>query len=334
MKIMKIESTIFLLVLYLLLPGHVWAAETKGVVVSIKPLHSLVSGVIGDTGKAELLLTGTTSPHDFYLKPSQVKAMQKANLVFYIDDRFETFLHGAFEGLPKHVRRAAVVKKSGLTLLSHREGGAWDAHKHEAHEHKAENEHHHDEHKERTHDTNHQDADHQDAHNDNMHVWLDPENARRIVKLITKELSAIYPENRDIYKDNARSYIKKIDILDADLKSSLEGLKDRPFIVFHDAYQYFEHAYGLSGVGSITFEPDESPSPNRIKEMRNKLQLTNAKCVFREPQFSDRLVTTITEGTSAKSGTLDPLGANLADGETLYFSMMKNLAVSLKQCLK
>ena len=130
------------------------------------------------------------------------------------------------------------------------------------------------------------------------------------------------------------TFIKKIKVLDADLKASLQGLQNQPFIVFHDAYQYFERAYGLRGVGSIIFDPDRSPSPNRIREVRAKLQQTGARCVFREPQFSDRLIKTVTEGSSTKTGILDPLGAKLKDGETLYFNLMRNLADGLKGCLE
>jgi zinc transport system substrate-binding protein len=320
---MKIKNVALLFILSLFIPGHGQAAETGDVVVTIKPLHSLVSGVMGDTGSARLLVTGNASPHDFQLKPSQVKAMSHASAIFYIDDSFETFLHGVFETLPKSVRRSAMAKKAGLTVLFHRKGGAWDAHDHDGHdEHGHKEEHHHDAH-----------DDHHDKYDD-MHVWLDPENARKIVKFIVRELSEVYPENRDAYKANAQEYIKKINALDVELKTSLKGLQNKAFVVFHDAYQYFERAYSLSGVGSITFIPGVSPPPSRIREVREKLRQTGAKCVFREPQFSDRLVNTVAEGTNARGGTLDPLGADLAAGEELYFSLMRNLASNLKQCLK
>lgn len=326
---MKKKSTISVLLLSALLSFAATAAETRGVVVTIKPLHSLVAGVIGDTGEAELLVTGNASPHDFQFRPSKMRIMQEANVIFYIDDSFEIFLDRVFAILPAHVRRSGIVQKAGLTMLSQRTGGVWDAHQHE--EHEAE------EHETEEHET--EEAHHDDEHEEqargqyNMHVWLDPENAKRIIKSISRELSIVYPENRDIYQENAHLLIEKTDALDAELKLTLSGLQDEPFIVFHDAYQYFERAYGLGGAGSITFEPDESPSPSRVREVREKLQQSDAKCIFREPQFSDRLIKTVTEGTNAKSGILDPLGAELTDGETLYFNMMRNLADNLKRCL-
>jgi zinc transport system substrate-binding protein len=323
---MKIKTVLSLFAITLSLSSPALGVETEGVVVTIKPLHSLVSGVMGDTGDASLLLKGDTSPHDFQLKPSQIRAMNRANVVFYIGNSFETFLTGAFASLPAHVRKASMTQKAGLVMLSHRDGGAWEAHLHEEHDS-------HDDHNEPGEHEGHGHEEHEN-HADNMHVWLSPENASRMVTFIAKELSAIYPENGDVYAANAEAYIKQIDALDEELKLSLSGLKDKPFIVFHDAYQYYERAYDLSAVGSITLEPDEAPSPSRISEVKDKLLQTNAKCVFREPQFSDRLINTVIDGTNAKRGTLDPLGVDLDEGADSYFSLMRDLAKNLKQCLK
>ena len=168
-----------------------------------------------------------------------------------------------------------------------------------------------------------------------MHVWLHPENARRIVWFIAQQLSVIYPSNqRYLTKKMQKNYIEKIDAVDLQIKTLLAGLQDKAFIVFHDAYQYFEYAYGLRGVGSITFEPHLPSSPARIKEVRKKLKATGAQCVFREPQFSDRLVNIVTEGSNVKKGILDPLGANLNGGEDLYITLLHNLAKKSERMFK
>ena len=168
---------------------------------------------------------------------------------------------------------------------------------------------------------------------DDMHVWLDPKQAMKMVKSIAHELGHIYPQNHDIYETNAHHMIEKLTALDKELKESLFSVKNKPFVVFHDAYQYFENAYELTAVGSITVEPHIPPSPNRIKEIHNKLREKQAKCLFREPQFSDRLINTIIEGTNTKRGVLDPLGANLKDGPELYINLLRDLAKNLKKCL-
>jgi zinc transport system substrate-binding protein len=303
------EKILFIIALFLsaFLAG---TADAK-VVVTIKPLHSLVAGVMGETGTPELLVTGNISPHDFQLKPSQMRAVQSADIVFYIDTSFETFLNRAFATLPAGVRKVAVTQKKGLAVFPLRRGGVWETHKHQTHIHETEEGH--------------------DNSNIDMHVWLDPQNAQKIVKFIAKELSAVYPKNKDIYRANAAALIDRLKALDGKLKQDLAGLQDKPFIVFHDAYQYFEKRYDLNGVGSITFEPDESPSTRRIKKIIEKTSQT--KCVFREPYLSDKLVNTVIEGSNTKIGILDPEATSLDQGKDLYFIMMENLASSFKECL-
>ncbi len=281
------------------------------IVASIKPLQSLVQGVTGGTGETLVLVEGDVSPHGFSFKPSQLKALHEADVVFYFSADFELFLPGALAGLPPQVRQVPVVEKARLTVLEKRKGGAWEAHDHHDHGHE----------------------DHHDRRGGDMHVWLDADNAKEIAKLIAAELGAVYPENRDGYERNAHALIARIDALDAKLKSTLADVKDKPFIVFHDAYQYFERRYGLSGVGSITLEPHEPLSANRILEIRAKIKTAGVVCVFREPQFSDKLIRTATQETDVRIGTLDPLGDGLESGADLYFDLLGNLGREFKHCL-
>lgn len=291
------------------------AVETKGVVVTIKPLHSLVSGVVGDTGKTHLLVSGNSSPHGFQFKPSQVKLLNNANIVFYIGNSFETFLEKAFQSIPGEVVKIPVAEKARLKLLPYRKGGSWEEDKHEGHDH-----------------SNHGGEEHDDHAGGDMHVWLDPNNAVEMIKAITRVLSDVYPENRDVYKANARDYVRKIMALDSEVTAALSNSKKHPFIVFHDAYQYFEKHYGLNGVGSITFDPHEFPSIKRIIEVRSKLKETGASCVFSEPQFSDRLVQTVIRGTKTKTALIDPLGSNIQDGPDLYLHLLRDMSKSFKKC--
>ena len=287
-------------------------ANAKDIVVTIKPLHSLVTGVVGNTAKTHLMVSGNQSPHGFKFKPSQVKLLNNSAVVFYIGDTFETFMEKAFDNIPSNVVKVPVAEKARLKLLPYREGGAWEEDKHEGHDHGHEG--------------------HHDEGGGDMHVWLDPDNAIKMIKAITRELSKVYPENRDIYKANARSYVQKITALDSELSAALSNSKKFPFIVFHDAYQYFEKHYGLNGVGSITFDPHDFSSPKRLKEIRGKLNEMSAACVFSEPQFSDRVVRTVIKGTSAKTALIDPLGSNIKGGPNLYFELLSEMAGSFKRC--
>ena len=361
----------------LALCGDTLAARAPVIVASIKPLHSLVQGVAGDTAKALLLTSNTASPHSFTLAPSQVKTLHEADVIFYIDDTFETFLSGVFETLPESVRKVAVTEQAQLNFLARRMGGAWEAHAHESHAHEsqaheshahesqaheshaheshAHESHAHESHahESRAHESHaheshaHESRAHESrAHESHAHekqpshgrsfdahVWLDADNAGKIVTAVADALAAAYPGNRDTYERNARALTARIKAMDDRLRKRLVGVKDKPFIVFHDAYQYFEHRYGLTGVGSITLEPHEPPSISRIREIREKARETGTVCIFSEPQFSDKLVNTVTQGSSVRRGTLDPLGAELENGPDLYFNLLENLAESFTRCL-
>lgn len=370
------------------------AGEMGEVVVTIKPLHALVQSVLGDTQKARLIVDGSQSPHGFALKPSQVRAIQHADVVFYVDPNFEGFMNKALRSAPKSVKQYPVMDEVKLELLNVREGGAWEAHAHhhgeehghdeghhEGHDdhddhhdnkhhdddhhehgkdhheakhhdddhhegdhHKQEKEHHesknHDGHDDHDHHAEKHDDDHHDHHGEHghleqdMHVWLSPDNAKRIVRAVAVELGEMYPKHKAEFTANAQAQVERIEKADADLKKQLAASKEKPYIVFHDAYQYFEKHYGLNAVGSITLHPEESPSVRRVKEISQKIKSNKVQCVFSEPQFSDKLVNTVTSGTKVRTARLDPLGADAGTGENAYTEILHNLGKEIAGCLQ
>jgi zinc transport system substrate-binding protein len=209
------------------------------------------------------------------------------------------------------------------------------------HDHKDDDKHDHDEHKHEEHDDHaheeHADGEHEHDEHDHgafdAHVWLDPLNAKAIVHEIEETLAEADPENAEKYEANAEALMVKIDTLIAEVSADLEPVKDSRFVVFHDAYQYFEQRFGMSAVGSVTVSPEVLPGAERISELHAKIKELNAVCVFSEPQFESKLVQTVTEGTDAKSGVLDPLGTGIENGPELYFTLIKNMATSFKTCL-
>ena len=290
-------------------------AEAPKVVVSIKPIHSLVASVMHGVGEPVLLVRGGASPHRYTMKPSDAKALSAADLVVWVGPELEGFLEKPLQANAPKATRLTLMDLKSLTLLQAREGGAWEPHDH-GHEH---------------HD--HKDHAHEDHEELNSHIWLNPANARAIVTATADALAAKDPADAEVYRTNADRTLQALDALDAELKATLAPLKDKPFVVFHDAYQYFEAHYDLSAVGSITVSPDRRPSAKRLSAIRAKIAGLNAACVFSEPQFEPTLVRTVVEGTKAKTGVLDPEGADLPEGEALYPTLMRNLAASLRGCL-
>ena len=312
------------------------ASETKGVVSTIQPINSLVNAVIGNTGKTISLIPAKASPHEYKLKPSDTKKLQNANIIFFVSDHLETSVTKVFKNLPKNIKIINLMEDAGIKHLAIRDNEAWERHDHH-HRHgdhddydkhvKKDDDHDHDKHSKK-----HDDHDDHEKEDD-VHIWLSPDNAVKIIKKINKELSLFFPENAKTYNQNANQMIKKINQLKVELKKELLGIKDEPFIVFHDAYQYFETSFDLNAVGSVALEGDIASSPKQISFIKDKIVKLKASCVFQEPQFDSRLVQIVVESTNAQIGILDPLGVNIKSGENFYLQLLKNMAKSLKDCL-
>jgi zinc transport system substrate-binding protein len=294
------------------------AAQTK-VVVSIKPLHALVAGVMAGVGTPDLLVKGAASPHTYAMKPSDAKALNGADLFFRMSEAVEPFTAKVVRALPKRVTVVTLQDAPGMKLLPRRTGNAFEAHVHEAAKggHK--------------HDHGHDQGKKIDA--PDGHAWLDPDNAKAMVAGIERALSARYPANAAQFKANAQKLAADIDALDKELAGKLKPIAGKPYIVFHDAFQYLEDRYDLSAVGSISIGPDVPPSAKRLSDLRKKVVSLAAVCVFAEPQHDTRLVQNLVEGTSARTGTLDAEALALEPGPDLYFAMMRRLADDLKECL-
>ena len=313
-------------------------ADVK-VVASIKPVHSLVASVMQGVSQPSLLVKGAGSPHTYSLKPSQAKELQAADIVFWMSHDLEAFLENSIESIAKNAKAVSLMDSHGLMKLNFREGGAFDAHDHGHDDHGDDkhDDHGHDKHDDQG-DDKHDDHGH-DKHDEHghdevdPHVWLDPQNAKSLVHEIEEHLAEIDPSNAAKYEANAKAVMKKLDALTKEIEADLKPIRGIGYVVFHDAYQYFEKRFGVSAVGSIAVSPEVLPGAERVSELRDKVKSLNASCVFSEPQFEPKLVKTITENTDAGTGVLDPLGANIKDGPELYFTLIRNMAKSLKDCL-
>lgn len=337
-KFAIIASTLFACLAF----GAQAQAQVK-VVTSIKPVHSLVAAVMDGVGTPDLIIEGAGSPHNYALKPSQARKLENADLVFWMGHELEAFLEKPLEAIATRAKTIALIDAHGLTKLKFREGGAFDDHDHGG---EAYAEEHADHGVEKHSGENHGDHEHDEGHSDkhdgeehkhgafNPHVWLDPINAKALVHEIEETLVEADPTNAAKYQANAKSVSAKLDDLVAEVATQLEPVKAKRFVVFHDAYQNFENRFGLSAIGSITVSPETRPGAERISELQAKLHELGATCVFSEPQFDPKLVVTVTQGTHAKTGVLDPLGTSIEDGRELYFTLIRKMAAAFRDCLK
>jgi len=339
-----------------------WALSSLGasaanadvsVVTSIKPVHSLVSSVMQGVGSPTVIIEGAGSPHTYSLKPSQATQLQDADLVFWMGDELEPFLVDAAQNIARNAELVNLFDSHGLKKIRFREGGMFDEHddhddhakddhddhgkeKHAKDDH---DDHGHDKHAKDDHDDHGHDKHAKDDHDDHghgefdPHVWLDPINAKAIVHEIEEALVKADPKNAKKYEANAVRMAGKLDQLVTELRAQLQPVQGKGFIVFHDAYQYFEQRFGVAAIGSITVSPEVMPGAERVRDLREKIKDLGATCVFSEPQFEPKLVRTLVDGTGARTGVLDPLGSSLTKGPDLYFQLVREMARSLKECL-
>ena len=292
------------------------------VVTTIKPLHSLISSVMDGVGEPSLIIEGTNSPHTFVFKPSHAQMLEEADLVFWIGEDLEAFMEKPLESLAKDAKKISFMELGSIEKLKFREENVFDDHDdhddHDGHE---------DEHE------GHDDHAGHEGHNHgefDAHIWLDPMNAKEMVHEIAHELSELDPSNKEIYEANANRALKSLDKLMEDVGKDVP--KDISYVVFHDAYQYFEKRFGVSTAGALTLNPDVLPGAKQIADIQDLISDKGIKCIFSEPQYNPKIIETLASDMKISTGILDPLGANLDKGNTMYEELIKKISNSIKNC--
>ena len=278
------------------------AAELH-VIASIKPVHSLVSGVMAGVGAPELLVGGMASEHGHALRPSQAESLEQADLVFWVGPQLETFLIRPLAGRTPGEEQTALSGSPGVGLLALRDvkllaplpptaqGQAWD-----------------------------------------MHIWLDPDNADAMIREIAVRLQARDPEHATAYAKNAAAMEVRLAARKNMIRQRLAATPVPPYIVYHDAYQYFERRFGLHPAAIISLDPERQPGAGRVRALRDLVLDAKVACVFAEPQFEPQLIHTLTEGAQVRIATLDPLGSELTPGADLYFLLLDQIADAMTHC--
>ena len=297
---------IAIIVLAVVLAASPAVADVPRVVTSIKPLQSLAAGVMAGIAEPDVLIKGAASVHAYALRPSEAEILKNADIVFWVGPVFETFLVKPLAALSGEARTVALLNAPGLHVLQARNGGLW------------------------------QDDEDRNSASQDGHIWLNADNAKAIVAAVAETLSVADAPNAARYRANATAMYAKLDALDAELKVKLTPVTAKPFVVFHDAYQYFETSYGLNSVGSITVSAERMPGARRVLALKQRIDAlagAGSVCVFTEPQFEPKLARMLAGETHARTGVLDPEGSALAIGPELHFNLMRDLADNLVRCL-
>lgn len=324
------------------LMGGTASADTPQVAVDIAPVHSLVARVMEGVGTPDLIVQPGASPHEYSLRPSEAAALQNADLVFWIGPDLTPWLTDTIETLAPDAAVTALLEADGTIELEFREGALFEAHDHD--DHGTEEDHAKEGHKEEGHDDHakdgHEDHAEEEAGHDghdhgahDPHAWLSPRNAMTWLNVIAGQLSVANPDNAGAYFANAAAGRTEIEALIGEVTATLDPVRDGQFVVFHDAYQYFEEDFDFPASGAISIGDASDPSPARIAEIQARIAEQGIDCVLAEPQFNAGLVTTVLDGTKAKTGILDPLGSDLEPGPALYPQLIRNLSSALAGCM-
>ena len=321
---MKQDKTFFTqlitIIFTIIFMGALSAKADIKVVTTIKPLHSLISNVMDGIGEPSLIIEGSTSPHSFVLKPSHARLIEQADIIFWIGEDIETFMEKPLESIAKNAKKVSFMELSSIEKLKFREENIFEHEDHDDHGHGEKKDH----------------DDHGDGHEGHhhgefdAHIWLDPANAKEMLHEIAHELADLDPANADKYESNADNTIKSIDDMISNVNSSIN--KDAKFIVFHDAYQYFEKRFGVATAGALTLNTDVLPGAKQISEIQEVIAERDIKCIFSEPQFNPKIIETIAQDTGIKTGVLDPLGSIFDAGKSQYFTLINDLGDKLKDC--
>ncbi|HIQ43516.1 MAG TPA: zinc ABC transporter substrate-binding protein ZnuA [Pseudomonas oleovorans] len=288
-------------------------AEVR-VLTSIKPLQLIAAAVQDGVGAPEVLLPPGASPHHYALRPSDVRRVRDADLLYWVGADLENFLPRVLNNRQKP--QVAVQDLPGMAL---RHFG--DSHE----EHAGHGEDHADE------DLDH-DHDHRPGSLD-AHLWLSPVNAKVIAARMAADLSALDAANAARYAANLQAFEQRLDALDGRIRPQLAALQGKPYFVFHEAFDYFEAAYGLKHAGVFSVLTEVQPGARHVAAMRERLQAAGPSCVFSEPPLRPRLAETLTAGLPVRLAELDALGGTLPVDATAYPLLLENLANGLSECL-
>ncbi|PSV59070.1 zinc ABC transporter substrate-binding protein [Photobacterium sp. GB-3] len=334
----------------LALSGSAMADDFK-VVTTIKPLNLIVSELVQGAATSDAILPPGASPHDYALRPSDVKKLNDADLVIWVGPQLETFLTKLMATNPNSF---ALTKQAGIDFLNYGAKPSDDHGDHASHDDHDDHGDHaghdaHDGHGDHaSHDDHNDHGDHEghDAHDDhgdhaghhhsglNPHFWMGPKQTIEAANVITEALIKHDPLHKTVYLDNLSTFTTEVNQAVSELNAELKPVSNNGYFVFHDGYGYFEHQFGLNNLGHFTVEPDRKPGAKTLIAIRESLKDKQAYCVFSEPQFSPAVVDSVTKGTGVNIGTLDPMATNVEVGKGGYVRFIKELGQSFTKCLK
>ena len=284
--------------LALLLSATSALAEPPKVMTDIVPVQSLVDMVMGDIGQAGALMPPGASPHSFALRPADATALANADVVIWTGPGLSLWLTEPLATL-------VLLDTSGWQRLDVRNEPSFTA----------------------------------PPKPDTLtvtdpHAWMDPDIAAVWLGHIATTLASADPDNAAIYRDNAATAAAALRDLGAGIATRLAPLADRPFVLPHDGYRYFENRFGLHPAGAITLSGGTSPGPADLAELRDLVKAGGIDCILTDAETSQKWVDLLGEGMAEiKTARIDGLGGSYPPGADNYPTMLGQMADALVGCL-
>lgn len=297
------------------------------VLTTIKPLGFISAAITEGVTETQVLLPSSASPHDYSLKPSDVEKLKSAQLVVWVGEELEAFLEKSIDKLPKEkiLTLEEIAKIKALVEGSKKEDDEHDHHDHKEHAHKHEHKH--------SHNHKHDHDDHHHDHDEDWHIWLSPKAAETIAEQIAERLGQQLPDQKAKIAENLTNFKVALAAKHNEIEQQLSAVKGKGYYTFHDAYRHFENAYGLNPLGSFTINPSVAPGAKTLAKIKKNLAENKAQCLFAEPQFTPKVIESLSKGTAAKVGQLDPLGENIELNKTAYPQFLQSIADQFSECL-
>ncbi|MDL4912272.1 MAG: zinc ABC transporter substrate-binding protein ZnuA [Enterobacterales bacterium endosymbiont of Blomia tropicalis] len=295
------------------LPAH------ASIVASIKPVGFIASAIADGVTPVDVLLPDGASEHDYSLRPSDAKRLKFADLVVWVGPSMEAFMSKSVAELPAK-KNLAIADIQGVNALL-MSGDDDDDHHHDGQGSE----------KSEDHDAS---AHHHDHGQFNMHLWMSPEIARKTAVAIHEKLLELMPQDKAKLDANLQHFEAELAATDKRIGAQLAPVRNKGYFVFHDAYTYFEHYYGLTPTGHFTVNPEIQPGAQRLHQIRTQLVEHKAVCVFAEPQFRPAVIDAVARGTQVRKGTLDPLGTDISLSKDSYVKFLSQLSSQYATCLK
>ncbi|TNI43827.1 zinc ABC transporter substrate-binding protein ZnuA [Aeromonas veronii] len=288
------------------------------VLTTIKPLGFIAAAITDGVSEPKVLLPTGASPHDFSLRPSDIRSINSADLVVWVGPELEGFMA---KPLANHPHALALTQVEGMPLFNYATQDSHDSHDHDDHDHAA--------HEHGEHDEGHEGHHHEGV---DPHIWLGPTQAKVIAKAIASELGKLDPANQARYDANLAAFDTKVDAKDKVIAGQMKAVNEKGYFVFHEAYGYWERHYGMSSKGHFTVSPERRPGAKTLVDIRKALEDKQASCIYAEPQFSPAVIESVARNTGAKVLLLDEVGEQVPLGPDGYPQFMQQLADAFAQC--